>query len=484
MTRQKLLDVLRPFGQEHLLAFWDQLSPAEQIALAGQIDSIDFSLIQRLYKERAHQANVRQLLARAHEPPAFRLPPAENRFTPEQARQTAAEALRAGQLGVILVAGGQGTRLGFDHPKGMFPIGPVSKKSLFQIHVEKINATARRYQVRIPLYLMTSPATHDETIAYFTANNRFGLPEEDLIIFCQGTMPAVDLETGRVLLEGPGQIALSPDGHGGMLAALDRSGALSDIERRGLRSLFYFQVDNPLVDICGLEFVGYHCLSESELSSQVIAKRDPLERVGVVVDVDGRLMVVEYSDLPDDLAQLRKPDGSLLYWAGSIAVHVIDASLLRRLAGQADSLPFHIAQKKVPYIDESANRVDPQQPNAIKFERFIFDLIPRARNAIVVEVDRAEAFAPLKNAPVAKEDTPESVIAQMAAQHRDWLRRAGAEVDDQTLVEISPLFALDADELASKIGPGIKLAQPTYFGDTEGIVEQAYRVAPRFVPSK
>jgi UDP-N-acetylglucosamine/UDP-N-acetylgalactosamine diphosphorylase len=387
----------------------------------------------------------------------------KNRFTPEQAKKRAEEALRAGQVGVILVAGGQGTRLGFDHPKGMYPIGPISNKTLFQIHVEKIIAAGRRYGVRIPLYMMTSPATDAETVEFFAANDRFGLPEEDLVIFCQGTMPAVEEKTGRVLLESPDRIAVSPDGHGGMLAAMARGGVLDDIERRGIEHLFYFQVDNPLVDICGREFMGYHLLSESELSTQVIAKREPLERVGNVVRVGDRLMVIEYSDLPEAAAVRRNPDGSLRIWAGSIAVHGIAAALLRRLAGTADGLPFHIARKKVAYVEEAGKTVKPSEPNAIKFERFIFDLIPSAKNAIVVEIDPAKGFGPLKNASGAKDDTPESVRAQMAAVARDWLRQAGATLDDATVVEISPLFALDAEELAEKITAGATIPGPTYF---------------------
>ena len=405
-----------------------------------------------------------ELAARAEPPPAFRLDTAQNPFTPQQARKRAEESLRAGEFGAILVAGGQGTRLGFDHPKGMFPIGPLSGKTLFQIHVEKIVAAGRRYGVRIPLYLMTSPATHEETVAFFAAHDRFGLPEEDLIVFCQGTMPAVDAQTGRVLLAAPGRIAASPDGHGGMLAALDRSGALDDIERRGIRHLFYFQVDNPLVDICGREFVGYHLLAQSEFSTQVIAKRDPLERVGNVVQVDGRLMVIEYSDLPEEAAQRRNADGSLAIWAGSIAVHVMDTALLAAAGRRRPSgLPFHIAEKKVAHVDAAGRRIEPAEPNAIKFERFIFDLMPSAQNAIVVEVDPARAFAPLKNASGAKADTPESVRAQMAALHREWLRQAGATVDDEVVVEISPLYALDAEELAAKIRPGTRITQADVF---------------------
>ncbi|MEN6450606.1 MAG: UDPGP type 1 family protein [Thermoguttaceae bacterium] len=479
MSKERLAEILRPHHQEHLLAFWERLGPAEQQSHARQIEAIDFSLLAQLYADRGRQSKLSELAAQAEPPPAFRLngrvtTPAhlataetaagqQSPPTAKRARQRGVEALRAGELGVILVAGGQGTRLGFDRPKGMFPIGPLSHKSLFQIHVEKIVARSRRYGARIPLYVMTSPATHAETAAYFAEHHRFGLPADDLMLFCQGTIPAVDEATGRVLLESPGQIALSPDGHGGLLAALACSGALDDIERRKIRHLFYLQVDNPLVDICGPEFVGYHLLSGSEFSSQVVAKQDPLDRVGNVVKVADRLMVIEYSDLSDEAARRRNPDGSLQIWAGSIAVHVIDAALLRRVAGGAQSLPFHIARKKSPHIDADGRRVEPAQPNALKFERFIFDLMPLARGAIVVEVNPAVAFAPLKNASGSKSDTPETARAAMAALHRDWLRQAGVAVADDVAVEISPLYALDAEELAAKVAPGTRVAERTYF---------------------
>jgi len=461
--KNRLLALLRPFGQEHLLAFWDQLDAPQRQSLAGQIENIDFGLIKRLYEGRDQQSDVGQLVARAKPPSAVRLDTSRNRHTPQQARQRAQEALAAGHVGAILVAGGQGTRLGFDHPKGLYPIGPLSGKTLFQLHVEKIVAAGRRYGVRIPLYLMTSPATHEETVAFFAAHDRFGLPEDDLVIFCQGTMPAVDAQTGHVLLENPGQIATSPDGHGGMLAALVQSGALADVQRRGIRHLFYFQVDNPLVDVCGPEFLGYHLLAGSEFSTQVIAKRDPMERVGCVVQVDGRLTMVEYSDLPEEAARARNADGSLRIWAGSIAVHVMDTDLLQRLAHTADGLPFHIARKKVPYVDPAGLRVEPSEPNAIKFERFVFDLMPEAHEAIIVEVDRARAFAPVKNAPGAKEDTPELAQAQMVALYRDWLRQAGIQVTGAvTTVEISPLCALDAEELATRAPKGMRIETPAY----------------------
>ena len=469
MSNCDLAAILRRFGQEHLLGFWPHLDGQQRESLARQIRGIDFPLIEKLYAERHDQSNFRDLAMRAAQPAAFRLSAGRNRFSLAEARERGHQAVAAGQVGVILVAGGQGTRLGFDHPKGQFSIGPVSGRSLFQIHFEKILATAHRHGVRIPLYLMTSPATHEETLRFLAAHDRFGMAAEDLHVFCQGTMPVVDAATGQLLLEAPDRVAVSPNGHGGMLAAFAESGAMADAEGRGIRQLFYFQVDNPLVDIAGAETIGYHILSAAEMTSQVITKRDPLEKVGNVVDVDGRLLVIEYSDLPDDIARQTSADGSLVIWAGSIAVHVFDLDFLRRAKDQADSLPYHFAQKKVASIDVEhgytvpGRRVEATKPNAIKFERFIFDLMPSARNAIVVEVDPVSAFAPLKNASGAAADTPESVQAQISALHRQWLRDTGVEVAEGIAVEISPWFALDAEELRGKVRPGLKITAPTYF---------------------
>ncbi|NQT40838.1 MAG: UDPGP type 1 family protein [Planctomycetes bacterium] len=462
-TQAELNRLLEPHGQQHLTAFWDELSDRRKQTLAEGIAEIDLDLIAQLYRDKGGRHDVRALLEGATSPPAFRLDADKNRFTIEEARARGTEALRAGQVGVLLVAGGQGTRLGFPHPKGMFPIGPISGKSLFQIHLEKVVALARRHGVAVPLYIMTSPATHAETVEYLAENDRFGLPEEDLTIFRQGTMPAVDASTGRILLADRDRVFASPDGHGGMLAALKRSGALAEMIRRGIRHLFYFQVDNPAVDICRPEFLGYHLLSQSELSTQVVAKTDPGEKVGNVVRVGDRLQVIEYSDLPDEAAQRREADGSLSLWAGSIAVHAMDVEFLRRMAERTDVLPFHYAQKNVPHVDAGGRHVEPTERNAIKFERFIFDLIPLAEGAIVVEVDPRRDFIPLKNAPGERQDTPDWVKNGMTALHAEWLREAGAEVDPGVVVEISPLFALDAGELAEKVPAGTRVTADRYF---------------------
>lgn len=454
---------LAPFGQEHLLAGWNSLSAEMRRQLGEQIRGIDFARIDRLLRSQAAQHDWAALARRAEPPRAVRLDGRGNTHTALEARRRGEELLRAGKVGVVLVAGGQGTRLGFDHPKGCYSIGPVSGASLFQILLEKVLAIGRRYGVPIPLYLMTSPATHEETISFLEVHRRFGLPQSDVTVFCQGTMPAVDAATGKVLLAGRGCISLSPDGHGGMPAALRGSGSLDDLRRRGIEQLFYMQVDNPLVSICDAEFIGYHALAGSELSTQVVAKHHPLDRVGNVVSVDGQVRIIEYSDLPDDAARQRLPDGSLKLWAGNCAIHVFSVELLARASSGEGELPFHLARKKVPYVDQRGALIEPAEPNAIKFEQFIFDLLPVASQPLVVEVDEAACFAPVKNAPGAERDSPERVQAQMIALHRRWLEAAGTRIAPGVAVEISPLFALDADEVRQKAKLTGEVKESLYF---------------------
>ena len=452
-------------GQQHLLRFWNELSDADQQTLAGEIEPIDFDQIARLHAGELAGEDWAALAGRAEPPPAFRLDARGNRFTAAEARSRGMQALQAGEVGAVLVAGGQGTRLGFDHPKGMFPIGPVSQATIFQILFEKLIAVGRRYGAAIPLYLMTSPATDAETRDFLVSTERFGLPADDLRVFCQGTMPAIDAQTGKLLLAEKGRLALSPDGHGGTLRALQRSGSLSDMRGRGLKQLFYFQVDNPLVAMCDPEFMGYHLLAGAEMSTQVVAKRTPRDSVGNVVSIDGRMRIIEYSDLnplPVDAVTRTDRLGQAVFWAGNVAVHAFDLAFLDRMASQPESLPFHVAKKKVPYIDDTGNQIEPDQPNAKKFERFIFDLLPAAREALVMEVDERRVFAPVKNASGAERDSPETVRSQMSDLHREWLQQAGAEVPANVNVEISPLFALDAEELARRIMRGMKLQSATY----------------------
>lgn len=450
-----------PANQQHLLRFWDEIDDASRQQLASQIAEIDFELVDSLYHNKVDQPDWAELSRRAEPPMAVRLAERQSGaaatplgVSPDEAKRRGVEALTAGQVGVLITAGGQGSRLGFDKPKSMFPIGPISKASLLQIHVEKVRAIAARYGKPAPLYLMTSPVTHDDTLAFLKENDNFGLTDDHLFVFCQGTMPAVDAKTGRLLMAAKDSLFLSPDGHGGTVAALEKTGAMTHMNRRGIKQLFYLQVDNPLVPICDPELIGYHLLAQSELTSLAVAKQTPHDKLGNFAMIDGRLNVIEYSDIPDDVAERRDDEGRLVFWAGSVAIHVFETSFLERALRLKDSLPFHIAQKKAEYVDDAGNLVKPQEPNSLKFERFIFDLLPHAERPVVIEYAEEESFAPLKNAPGAPKDTPEYVQRFMLDQHRRWLQAAGAKVSAGVDVELSPLFALDEADVAARVASG------------------------------
>jgi len=450
-------------GQKDLVQHLHKLPAAQRKKLRAQLAEVDLDLLQRLAAQVEATVDYQQLAAQAEPPRAFRLPPAKNPWNLAQALAAGRAALDSGQVGVLLVAGGQGSRLGFEHPKGMFPIGPVRGASLYQLLCSGVLAASKRHHQPVPLYVMTSPATHEETEAYLKLHKRFGLPAKDVKLFMQGMLPALDAANGKLLLASPEDLALSPDGHGGLLGAFVKHGLLDDAEQRGLRYLYYVQVDNPLVQIGDPEFLGYHILSGSEMSTQVIAKRSPTERVGNVVTIGNSTQIIEYSDLPAEQADRKAANGEPIFWAGSIAVHVIDVAFLRRVANSPEGLPFHRAHKKVSYFDPVTDeQILPPQPNAYKFERFIFDLLPMASEAVVMEVDRAAIFAPVKNAdePGAL-DTPTTVKAQMSALYRSWLRAAGIQVNDDVTVEISPLAASSQNEFVMKVQAGlIKIVSP------------------------
>lgn len=487
--KEALLAHLAPIGQTHLLAFWDELDAAGRARLAEQVRAIDPALYLKLRGEfmRRQQDGGQgsfwaALSARAEPPPAMRRDGSGAPFTPEEARQAGCALLRAGKVGMILVAGGLGTRLGFDLPKGMFPLGPLSGRSLFQMLIEQLLAVGRRHGVSIPLWVMTSPATDKVTRQFLQQHDWFGVAREDRGVFCQATMWAVDAQFERILLEDRDSLFLGPDGHGGMLAALVRSGALDEARRRGIEHFFYGQIDNPLLQVCDELFLGSHVLAGSEMTTQVVPKRDPLERVGNVVMIEGKVHVIEYSDLPEAIARQRNADGSLRLWAGNLAVHAMDAGFLARCAAAPDALPFHYARKKVGCLDASGRRVEPAQPNAIRFERFIFDLLPLARRALVVEADPAEAFAPVKNSDAEATDNPRTARAALMALHRRWLREAGIRVADDVPVEINPLWASTPAQIAARLPRGTIIDQPTYFAPEGPRPLEPPADRPQFVP--
>jgi UDP-N-acetylglucosamine/UDP-N-acetylgalactosamine diphosphorylase len=338
-------------------------------------------------------------------------------------------------VGVFVVAGGQGTRLGFDRPKGAFPVGPVTSRSLFEIQAQKIRGLVRRLGAVVPWYVMTSPATDAETRALFDEAGCFGLDPADVMIFSQDVVPACDF-AGRLILEAPHRIAESPNGHGGALLALQDAGALDDMARRGVDRIFYYQVDNPLVRIADPVFLGFHDLEGAQMSCKVIRKADPDEKVGVVATRDGRPGIVEYTELQDPERSLRDDSGALVYWAGSIAIHVLDTDFVRRVGTDAPRfLPYHASAKKIPTIDSDGRDVAPDEPNGYKLERFVFDALPAAERVCVLEVRPEEDFSPIKNAE--GKDSPASARSDLDRQYRGWLAKAGVEVPaDVSAIEI------------------------------------------------
>ncbi len=453
---------LTQYAQEHLLRFDAELTPAERSELHQQLDKVDFAQLARLTSGADTGLNWTELAQRAEAPPAVRLDRQHAQCSSDEALAEGKQALRSGRVGMILVAGGQGTRLGFDQPKGMFPIGPLSQRTLFQMHCDRLLAVMKRFGTSIPMYVMTSPATDAQTRAYFQQQARCGLNADQLVIFCQGTMPAVDAKTGKALLASKHSLALSPDGHGGLIEALDKHGCLKHALQRGIDLLYYAQVDNPLAELCDAELIGYHVLSGSQLTTQVVKKRFAKEKVGNVVRIDGKVQIIEYSDLPDRAAEQCDASGQLKLWAGNIAVHVFDRKFLEAVVTSQDGLPFHRAAKPVPFVDDSGRLVEPKEANGIKFERFVFDLLPLAERAFVVEGDAAKVFAPVKNANGASLDTPAHTQAALMAMHREWLQLARVQVPAHIRVEIHPDWALDADEVKAKISPGLAFHADTF----------------------
>ncbi len=465
---------LRAAGQEHLADAIDRLAGTARERLEAEVAAVDLDLVARLVGELAGDDG--------HGPAGEISPPAPDSLVPlprdaddaareRRAREVGEGLLRAGGVAAVLLAGGQGTRLGFDGPKGLYPFAPITGRTLFAHHAAKIAALRARYGAALPWYILTSPQNDDATRTAFEEAGWFGLDPGSVRLVVQGTLPAVDRDTGRILLDAPDRLALSPDGHGGLLSALRASGALDEMAAGGVRTIFTFQVDNPMARVCRPEFLGHHFLAAADMSSVVVRKVGPEEKMGVIATIDGRPGVVEYSDLPDALAQERDDEGELVYWAGSIAVHCIDVAFVRRLTEGGLRLPYHRALKKVPHVDDAGVRVEPAEPNAIKFETFLFDALPSAERTVTVEAAREDEFSPIKNAEGA--DSPATARRDLNRLYARWLAAAGVGVpvgpDGEPVdLEVDPRRALDAQALAESLPPGFAVDGPTVIGPAEG----------------
>ena len=461
-------------GQEHVFRFWEDLGKESRQHLLAQLAGVDFDeladLIQHHVTGAPSTAGPTTLPPDLRPAPFIPLPTAEaDAARRRDMRELGEEILAAGKAAAMVVAGGQGTRLGFEGPKGAFPIGPVSERPLFEIFAHAILAARRAHAAPIPWYIMTSQANDLETRDFFEAHNYFDLPVADVKCFAQGMMPAVDLQ-GKLLLAKRDELAWNPDGHGGSIRALARCGMLTDMAARGIEYVSYFQVDNPLVPPLDPVFLGCHADARSDMSSKMARKRDPKEKLGVFClsaglrpgaaglrpGGAGRLHVIEYSDLPNALAEERNPDGSLRFEAGSIAIHILSRRFVERLnGGRRFALPFHRAEKKIPCVDEKGRTRSPDRPNGVKFETFVFDALPMAERPVVLEIDRRREFSPVKNADGL--DSPATARRDMVRLDAMRLEEAGVKVprdaagEPKFKVEISPLVARRAEELKAVV---------------------------------
>ncbi len=450
---QSVCRQLETVNQQHLLRHWDALNDEQRVQLLDDITQLHFPSLPDLVAEQVQKEQSFPLPTSIEPVPFLPAEPDIERVGKyADGVKRGVSLIRQNQVAALTVAGGQGTRLGFAGPKGAFPISPVKNKTLFQLFAESLLGTNKRYGSDLAWYIMTSPQNDAETRQFFEENGHFGMNPERVRFFRQGVMPAFSPE-GEILLAEKHRVAFSPDGHGGVLLALKRTGMLQEMADAGIAHISYFQVDNPLVKPIDPLFIGLHDLMKSEMSSKTIPKADDLERVGNFVVGDGKTMVIEYSDLPEELATSRDENGNRRFDAGSIAIHVLSRTFIERLVEDESAfrLPWHRAIKKVPYVDASGESVEPDQPNAVKLEAFIFDAVPLARKPMVLQTVRSEEFSPVKNATGV--DSVQTSRDDMNARAARWLESAGFDVpkrDDNApdgTFEISPLLALDGGHL-------------------------------------
>jgi len=466
---------LAAIGQQHLLTFAPQLPTTQASSLLEQLESLDVDSLPTLIETYVRSKPASAAGTKIEPLNAYGLDNTAggNAWSRDEYERRGIDLIAAGKVAAFTVAGGQGSRLGFEGPKGCFPGGGVSRQPLFACLSDWIKAAQTRYAkpgVTIPWYIMTSPLNHEATERFFAEHNYFGLRQADVMFFRQGVMPSFDMATGKILLSQPHEVALNPDGHGGPLNALHRSGAIADMRRRGIEQICYCQIDNPLVRVIDPVFLGLHASapdSSGEMSSKMVRKSHAGEKVGVLCIVDGKTAVVEYSDMPAELTSAKLPDDSLKFDAGSIAVHIISVEFVERLntAHGGFSLPYHRAEKKVAHIDpQSGQTVEPKANNAVKLETFVFDALPLCKSSIVMETDRVEEFAPIKNASgPGVSDSPETCTQLQTLRAVRWLAVAGIDVprhSDGTpncTLELTPHAAIYPKHVAE---PGVKAKLP------------------------
>lgn len=448
--------LLEKNGQQHLFVNWEYRTLWQRQCLIDTVKTLDFArleLLQAVLQRRKTRVakDVAEVPTKI-EPPPIQVPVSESLSRWDD---IGSEQLEAGTCALLTVAGGQGTRLGFDAPKGMFPVTPIRKASLFQLFAEKLIAARDRYRTAIPWLIMTSPMNHNQTVSFFTEKRFFGLPKDNVYLFQQGVNPVLTPD-GQLLLSPNGGILMSPDGTGGIFIALHYSGLIREMQKENIKHLFYFQIDNPMATVPDAGFLGAHLENKSQISTKVVTRKDAGERVGVAALVEGLPSIVEYSDIDPIVAAELNSTGQLRFRYGSTAIHLIDLDFITT---QTDTMPIHLADKKEQILlPESLNGLTIQR-EVKKFEQFVFDIIPLAKSAIFYAVDRKIEFSPLKNRIGA--DSIATCVQGQISLARKWLQRCGVIVAMQTpnghplTLEITPRYAVDLPTLQQRLPPAV-----------------------------
>ncbi|KAH9486279.1 UDP-N-acetylhexosamine pyrophosphorylase [Psilocybe cubensis] len=468
-------------GQGHLFKFWSKLSAAQQDELKAQLECLNIERVNRIYS-KAVTSEAEALNPTTTVDPIQPLPKGASESVSDPAkvkewRERGLKAISEGQVGVLLMAGGQGTRLGSSAPKGCYDIGLPSHKSLFQYQAERIARLQTLAEsefskpagsVIIPWYVMTSGPTRRDTEDFFKTNGHFGLDPKNVVFFEQGTLPCLTME-GKVILETPSKVAVAPDGNGGLYAATrsplspgKTDTVLSDLAKRKILYVHAYCVDNCLVRVADPVFLGYSINKQADCAAKVVPKTHPTESVGVVACRGNKFSVVEYSEISKEQSERRDPEtGELTFRAGNIANHFYTTAYLNKVESFEEDLAFHIARKKIPYVDlETGETIKPNKPNGMKLEMFVFDVFPYTERFAVLEVDRKEEFSPLKNAPGTGSDDPETSRRDLLAQHKRFLENAGAKVAEGVEIEISPLVSYAGEGLESIKGKTFQKSGP------------------------
>jgi len=381
------IEKVKKYGQEQLLKYVDELSPAEADKLKAQIEELDFDVLSALSESN-------EVLKRGKITPLESLELSEIEKHKDEYEKAGIEALKAGKVAAVLLAGGMGTRLGSDAPKGVFNIGKTRDLYIFECLINNMMKVVDRIGRYIRLYVMTSDLNYEATVSFFNEKNFFGYPKDQVIFFKQAMAPCCDMN-GKVFLESKSKVSTSPNGNGGWFLSMIRSKVIDDVKKNGIEWFNVFAVDNVLQYICDPVFIGATILNKRDIGAKVVRKNHPDEKVGVVCLEDGRPSVVEYYELTDSMRDEVDERGERVYNFGVILNYLFNVSSLEEIV--KTSLPYHVVDKKIPYIDENGNLVKPEEPNGHKFEQLVLDMIHMSDSCLPFEVVREKEFAPIKN---------------------------------------------------------------------------------------